>query len=77
MRGRSGLAERFMRPSMIVVAPKAIEPRLLLAVVRGGRCRGLGLERAVHPFVPAILLRLAALDALQGNPGLEPLHRQP
>jgi len=33
MRGRGGLAERFMRPRMIVVAPKAIEPRLLRAVV--------------------------------------------
>jgi hypothetical protein len=40
------------------------------------RTRRLGLQREVQPLVPAVLLRMARRDALQGNPEPKPPDRE-
>lgn len=53
-----------------------IELGLLLQEVFGSRLGGLELEREMHAFVAAILLRMAGFDALDGDAEAEPPHRQ-
>ena len=45
---------------------------LLLMQVGGRRTGGLSLERFVHPFMPAVLLRPAGRDPLRSDPELYP-----
>ena len=64
------LVERFMRPLRIEFAPHPIKARLLRA---GRRCRGrrrLLLQCQMKPLVAAILLGMAAIDAIELNPEL-------
>jgi hypothetical protein len=77
-RGRPLLAECLVRTLVVVDVPELVEPALLsfLGLLRRP-CR-LGLERAVHPLVRAVLFRVArhnALDADLARPGVEALLR--
>jgi hypothetical protein len=49
---------------------------LLLEDIGGGRLGRLTLEREMHPFVAAILLRMARLAALDLDAEPQPPHRQ-
>ena len=53
-----------MRPLAIELFDEVIELRLLLQQVVGGGFGGFFLQRQVHAFVPAVLLRMSWLDAL-------------
>src|SRR5271166_4481887 len=66
------LPERLVGAHVVVDASEAIEDTLLLEQggLRWGR--GLGLERAVHSLVTAVLLRLPRLDALGEDAELDP-----
>src|ERR1700687_233386 len=67
------VAERFMRPILVVVAtPLVDDPPLLDKVLRGGRHSFF--ERQVASLEAAILLRLAWFDALELNAELQPPH---
>ena len=71
------LAERFVGPLVIVLRAEALKAALLAAARAGGRPGRLGLQRAVHPFVGAVLFRMTRLDALLGDPEADPpdVHR--
>src|SRR5439155_1453803 len=69
-------AQRLMRALLVVALDEGIEARLLLEHVRLGRPRRLSLQREMHPLVPAVLLGLARLDALDANAEPQPPHRQ-
>src|SRR5271154_2892445 len=75
--GRRHLAERFVWTVIVEVVAEAVEAGLLVGERGGGRVRGLGLERAMHALMPAILLGCAGLDALQADAELDPMHREP
>ena len=62
---------------MIELRAKAIEARLLLREVGGGRSGGLGFEGAMHSLMAAVLLGLASRDALGGNAELDPPYAEP
>jgi hypothetical protein len=47
---------------------EVIEGRLLLEEISRGRFGDFGLERALHPLVPAVLLRMAWLNPFDLNP---------
>jgi hypothetical protein len=57
-----------MRPLVVELLREGVEPRLLLERIRRGRFGGFPLEGQVHPLVPAVLLRLAGLNAFDLNP---------
>jgi hypothetical protein len=52
---------------LIVFGSEAIKGLLLLGHGRAGRTGRGGLQGSGHPFMPAVLLRTARLDALQPN----------
>ena len=68
------------RPScgrLCVVFPdEIIEPHLLLQVIFAGRSGGFLLQGKVHALMPAILLRMAWLDAFDGDAESEPPDRE-
>jgi len=53
-----------VRTLFVVDGPELVEAFLLTLHGRLRRPRGFGLEGAVHPFVCAVLLRMAGHDAL-------------
>jgi hypothetical protein len=61
-----------MWPLVVILFDESVEARLLLQDVRRGRLGGLRLQRQMHPLMPAILLRMAGLDALDLDPETEP-----
>ena len=62
--------ERLMRSLLVVALDEAIELRLLLQEVLRRRFGGFLLQRQMHALVPAVLLRIAGLDALDArSPG--------
>src|SRR5436309_2700292 len=69
--------ERLMRAILVVLLLEPIKALLLQAQALRRRSRRLCLQRPMHPFMPAVLLRLALLDALMDNPKLHPPNRQP
>src|ERR1700722_2160086 len=71
------LAERLVRPLVVVVRAEPIEAALLLVWGGGRWLRGLFLERPMHALVPPVLLRGARIDAFEPDPELHPLNRQP
>jgi len=66
------VAERFVRPDVIVGATKVVEDALLQVEVGSRRPWQTLLERAVHAFVSRILLRLTWRDALVRDAELKP-----
>jgi hypothetical protein len=48
-----------MRPELIVLVTKTIEPSLLLSQCGGWRTSRLGFQDTMHPLVLSVLLRLA------------------
>ena len=66
------VAERFVRPDVIVGATKVVEDTLLQVEVGSGRPGQTLLERAVHAFVSGVLLRLTGRDALVRDAELKP-----
>jgi hypothetical protein len=70
------VGKRLMRALMVEDKSKAIE---LLLLRRYRACRRLGrvlLQRAVHPFVSPVLLRVSWLNAFVNNAELHPTQRQ-
>ena len=66
-----------MRAFGVELVHEGVETVLLLQKVGARRARCLLLEREVHPFMPAILLRMAGLDAFDADAQPEPPDRQP
>src|SRR5580698_5498073 len=56
LRGRR-LLQRLVRTLLVEVLAKHVEAQLLFARARRSRLRRLGLQRAVHPLVLAVVLR--------------------
>ena len=54
---RCRLAKRFVRTLVIIMAAEPVEANLLIARCGRRRLRRFCLERAMHAFVPAIVLR--------------------
>ena len=75
-RRRRLLAKRLVGTVVVEVLAEAVEADLLLARTRGRRFGRLGLQGPMHALVPSVLLRLARLDALQRDAGLDPADRQ-
>ena len=61
-----------MWSKLVVGVSEPVEDTLLQVEVGGWRFGGLGLERLVHAFMSAVLLRAARCDALVSDPELEP-----
>ena len=61
-----------MRAHVVELADKDIEASLLRALIRLWMLADPILERSVHPFVNAILLGMAWLDANRSDPQLDP-----
>jgi hypothetical protein len=53
-----------------------VEAVLLLEDVGSRRTGSLGLQRSMHPFVLAVLLRMSGLDALVPDAEAQPPRRQ-
>src|SRR5690606_16707645 len=70
--GQTGHREGLMRALGVVDVDEVVEPALLLEEVRSGRFGGLQLEGEVHTLVTAILLRIARLDAFDGDAEPQP-----
>ena len=64
-----------MRTLVVEGCAEAIELLLLCRQCPSWRFRRIFLQRAVHPFVPTVLLRLAWLDALLEDAELGPAER--
>src|SRR5882672_4980173 len=73
---RRSLAERLVRPLLVVVPAEGVEAPLLLGRIRGRRSRGLGLEGAMHALVAAVLLRRGRMDEVRLDAELDPPRRQ-
>src|SRR5215475_5211420 len=71
------LAQRLMRPFLVVMVAEHIKARLLLGRIRRRRLRGLLLQGAMHPLVSAVLLWRGRMDEARFDPELEPPSRQP
>ena len=65
-----------MWPFGIEFLDKVVETGLLLQTVDSGRSSGFFLQRQMHTFMAAVLLRVARLDALDGDAEAEPPHRE-
>ena len=65
-----------MRPFGIELADEGIEALLLLQAVDAGRTGCFLLEGEVHALVTAVLLRMAGLDAFDGDAEPEPPDRE-
>jgi hypothetical protein len=64
-----------VRPLGIELATEGIEAGLLQGI-DAGRAGGLAFEGQVHALVAAVLLRVAGLDALDGDAEAQPPDRQ-
>ena len=65
-----------MRPFVIELADEGIEAFLLLQAIGARRPGCFLLESEVHAFMAAILLRMAGLDAFDGDAEPEPPDRE-
>ena len=63
-----------MRAFCVVFPDEIIERHLLLRVIFAGRPGGFLLQGQVHALMLAILLRMAWLDAFDGDTESEPPH---
>src|SRR3954453_4062911 len=73
---RCAHVERLVRTLIVKAFNEIIELGLLLQEVLAGRLGGLQLERQMHAFVAAVLLRVAGLDALDLDAKAEPPNRE-
>src|SRR5262245_49430228 len=71
------LAQRLMRPFLVVMVAEHIKARLLLGRIRRRRVSGLLVQGAMHPLVSAVLLWRGRMDEARFDPELEPPSRQP
>ena len=69
--------QAFMRTHLVVLLAKPVHHPLLLPPIGGRRHRCLLLQRAMHPLVPPVLLRMPGFNPLRHDPQLHPPHRQP
>ena len=74
--GRGFLFERLVGSHVIELLSKPIEFQLLRAQRGRWRSSGLGLERAMHAFMPTVLLRFAGLDQLRQHSEAHPPGRE-
>jgi hypothetical protein len=65
-----------MRAFVVEDLKESVEAGLLLKKVGGRRLGGFFLQRKVHAFVTAVLLRMGGLDAFDANAQTQPPHRQ-
>lgn len=70
MFGRRGVAERGMRPLLVVDAPEIAQPVELLAQAARRRRGGIAQQGQVQPFKPAVLLRFAGAMRSGRTPAL-------
>ena len=61
-----------MGPLVVELFEESVELALLLQAVAARGARGLRFERQVHAFMAAVLLRMAGLDAFDGNAQPQP-----
>lgn len=73
---RRHLAQGLMRSQGIIDPTEGVISLLLGRGIGGGRPHGLLFEGAVQPFMPAVLLRMAWVDAFGQDAQLDPPHRQ-
>src|SRR5919106_679508 len=71
---RAAHGERLVVALSVEFLDQAIETVLLLATVHAGRACGLLLPRQAHALVAAVLVRVAGLDALEGDAEPQPPH---
>src|SRR5207249_3148443 len=74
--GRGLLIESFVRALLVEVLAEAIETVLLFGDRRCCRLRCLGLERAVHALMSAVVLRARRWNVARLDAELEPPYRQ-
>jgi hypothetical protein len=74
--GRVTHAEGLVRALTVVDLHEGLELASLLKQVLRRRLGRFLLQGEVHPFMPAVLLRVAGLDALDLDPQAQPPHRQ-
>src|SRR5205823_10244931 len=67
---RTGVAERGMRPLLIVDPLKGAEPLELLAQAARRRVGGIAQQGQVEPLQPTVLLRFAGGNAFRPHPRL-------
>ena len=65
-----------MRTFVVEDSDEVVEAGLLLQEVGSGRLRGFFLQREMHAFMTAVLLRVIRLDAFNANAQAEPPDRQ-
>ena len=65
-----------MRPELIVLVKKAIEPSLLLSQVGGRRTRRLGFQDTMHPLVLTVLLWLSRINQFGSDAEPDPPDRE-
>ena len=65
-----------MRPFGIELVHEVVEAGLLLQAVQAWRAGGFLLQGEVHALVAAVLLRMARLDALDGDAEAQPPDRE-
>src|SRR6266851_5952100 len=70
------LIERLVRALVVELLPKSIEAALLRGEAARRRARGLGLQGAVHAFMPAVLLWAAGLDEFRQDAQADPPRRK-
>src|SRR5438094_38930 len=71
-RRRRGALEKLVRPLVVVLGAESIERALLRRERSAGRPNRLRLERLMHPFVRAVLLRRRGSGALMLNAESQP-----
>src|SRR5579885_836595 len=74
--GRALHGGRLVGAFGVKLAQEGIEPGLLLEAIHAGRARGFLLQGEMHALVPAVLVRMTRLDALDGDAESEPPHRK-